>query len=516
MGHKRLFLKASFIIGVAVMLSKVFGLVREQYALYLFGANWELDAYVSASKIPNVFRNLLGEGAFSAVFISIFSGMYAKNKEKALAFANKVISYLLSLCLVVTVLGILGAPFYLKLIHKATLNFDLVIELTYYIMPFLTFISLAAIMMGILNSWDIYFIPALAPFFGNLVFLATVYFLNKSMGVRSLALAFLFSSITYVLVQLPLLFKKKFHFRFNFTIDADLKSFFKYFSPVAFGMAVFQLNRIIANIFSSSIEGGNTLFEKAFIITQLVLSVLITGISTVALPLIAREKDKTSRMVYYLDSLKLTFLMIFPTTIFCATMGYEISSFVYKDILVFLGAGTGKVSEAAISGIGSLLLYFSPAITFFGLITIINRGFQGLKLFYYPVIGSTISVVSNYFLMDYFVPLMGISGLSVAIAISSFLNLITLFYFFSSKNQLEYGKFFLNVSKSILSGTGLFFFLIYSKNLPLPNVLKTPLLIFLGLFVYLLLLLLFREQESKHFVSSIMRKLGLKRKRHRT
>ncbi len=521
MSHKKLFLKASFLIGLGVLGSKVLGLVREQYTFHLFGASLSYDAYVSASKIPNVFRNLLAEGAFSAVFISIFARLYSKNKERAMNFAHKVISYLLVISVIIIVIGVIAAPLYLKLIHSKVENFQMVVHLTYYVMPFLTFISIAAILMGILNSWSVYFIPAIAPLFGNIAYLATVFLLNKKMQADSLALAFLLSSIVYVIVQIPMVFKKGFKFKFNFKIDHDLKRFFKFFMPVALGMAVFQLNRIISNKFSSSIEGGNTLFEKSFIITQLILSVLITGISTVALPLIAKETCEESKLKYYIDSLKLVFLIVFPFTVFCFILGEELGSFIYRDILHFVGAGEGKITGANIKEIGAMLLYFAPAVTLFGLTTIINRAFQGIRKFAYPVVGSFVSVALNITLMNYLFPRMGLQGLALSISIAAFFNFLTLFILFNKKmvagqvlvienrkkGVFVYRDFFLSISKAIISGLFVYIFVFFAKKVSIPLFYKTPLLILCGIIIYFISLFLLRQPEILSLYEGIKRKL---------
>lgn len=496
-------------MSVAIILSRVLGMVREQYSLALFGADWELDAYISATKIPNALRNLLGEGAFSAVFISIFSTLYSKNKEKGIEFARKAISFLLVISIIVTVIGMIGAPIYLKLIHKANVNFDTVVYLTYYIMPFLTFISLAAIFMGILNSWQVYFLPAIAPFFGNIVFLISLYFLFPHYGILALAISFLFSSIVDALIQIPGLAKKGFRFSFNFKIDDDIKYFFKSFLPVAFGMAVFQMNRIVSNIFSSSIQGGNTIVERGFIIAQLVLSVFITGISAVTLPLIAKEeKNKLEKI--FIDSLRWVFIVIFPCALFFMLLGKEISSFIYKDLLVFLGFGTGKIDEQTIQGIGRMIFYFGPGLIFFGLNTIITRGFQGLKLFYYPVIGSMFSLVANYVFMEFLCPSMGVSGIPLAITLAAgvnFIVLITLFYF---KNKMSYRGLFLTVSRSVIAGLFLFLAVIGIKELSIPMIAKTPLLFIAGGAAYFAGLYVLGEKDIRRISSILLSKLKRK------
>lgn len=509
--HKKLFLKASLIMSIAIVFSKISGMVKEQYTLYLFGAGWELDAFISASKIPSALRNLLGEGAFSAVFVAMFSGIYAKNKKDGIVFANQALSLLMVISLGITLLGMLTAPFYLPLIHKSASNLNLAIALTYWIMPFLPFISLAAVVMGILNSWEIYFIPALAPLFGNIVFLICVFFLTPHYGPLALALGFFASSVIDLGIQLPVLFKNKFSFRFNFTINKQIKTFFKSFLPVAFGMAVFQINRIVSNIFSSSFEGGNTIFEKSFIITQLVLSVIITGISTVSLPLIAKETKETQKTIY-IDSLRMIVILILPFSIFLFLLGKEICAWLYQDLLIFLGLGTGKIENNTIVQMGKMLFYFAPGILLFALITLINRGFQGLKKFYYPVIGSSVSVVANYILMSSLVPKMGVNALPLSISISAFLNFLILFLMFKKITKVAYTPFYTSFAKSIIAATGLTFFISFAKNISLAPIIKLPLLGLLGLGLYAFILLLLKEQELVNLFLALKRKLKIKTK----
>jgi len=506
--HKKLFLKASLIISFAVILSRVLGMVREQYSLYLFGAGWELDAFISASKIPNAFRNLLGEGAFSAVFVSLFASIASKNRENGIRFANQVSSFLFIISLILTGIGIFFAPEYLSLIHKNPSTLHTVVILTYYMMPFLVFISLSGIIMGILNTWENYFTPAISQFFGNIAFLVFLFFFQDKLGIDSLAIAFLISSAVSFVIQFPSLWRKKYSFRFNFKIDDNIKIFFKSFFPVAFSMAVFQINRIVSNIFSSSIEGGNTVFEKAFIVIQLVLSVFISGISTVVLPAIAKENKKNIEIIYT-DSLRFIFLILFPFTLLFLQLGHEISSFIYKDILVFLGIGSGKVSAKAVQDIGLILVYFSPGILFFGLLTIVNRGFQGLKLFYYPLAGSIISLLINYFFMKFQIDSMGIKAIPIAITIATLANVLIAFLLFQRKNKMHYKSFFLSVSKSIIAGSAFFFTIEILKNISLSNIYRLPLLTAAGFLVYFSFLFLLNEKEIRNLFYSLLKRLKL-------
>jgi peptidoglycan biosynthesis protein MviN/MurJ (putative lipid II flippase) len=192
-------------------------------------------------------------------------------------------------------------------------------------------------------------------------------------------------------------------------------------------------------------------------------------------------------------------------------MGTEISSFIYKDILVFLGFGTGKISDETIGEIGKMLLYFSPGILCFGLITIVNRGFQGLKMFYLPVIGSVVSVTLNYILMTFLVPVMDLAGLPAAISIASFVNLIVLLTLFHMKNKVSYQTFFFTGAKSVIAGSFLFFFIFGLKRImDIPLFWKTPLILLSGSSFYFLVLLALKEQDIFRLYKALKRRVKAK------
>src|SRR5256885_13345715 len=169
---QRVSTRATGVVGIAVMCSRLLGLVREQVFAGLFGAGKNLDAFLMAFRVPNMLRDLFAEGALSAAFITTFSKKIAtEGDESAWRLANKVATLTAVFMSAVTLLGILFAP---QLIHVMTWwswspeKTELTILLTRIMWPFILLVSLAALVMGMLNAKQVFGPPAMASSFFNL------------------------------------------------------------------------------------------------------------------------------------------------------------------------------------------------------------------------------------------------------------------------------------------------------------------------------------------------------------
>ena len=161
-------------------LSRVLGLAREVLTAALFGATRQLDAFLVAYTLANLSRRLLAEGALSAAFVPEFSRTLAKDgPASARSLARQIFSVLLAATVIVTAAGMIAAPILVRVMAP---GFDAegtraAVSLTRLMFPFLVFISVAALAMGVLNSLDCFFVPAIAPALSNgvfIVFLAIV------------------------------------------------------------------------------------------------------------------------------------------------------------------------------------------------------------------------------------------------------------------------------------------------------------------------------------------------------
>src|SRR5580693_529722 len=168
----RLNTKAAGIIGLAVMCSRVLGLARELIFAALFGGGRALDAFTVAFRIPNLLRDLFAEGALSTAFVTTFSKTIARGgDEDAWRLANKVATMT---ALVLGLLCVLGMVFSAQLVALLAPGFDpdkaaLTAHLTRIMFPFILLVSLAALVMGMLNAKNHFGVPAMARVFSILV-----------------------------------------------------------------------------------------------------------------------------------------------------------------------------------------------------------------------------------------------------------------------------------------------------------------------------------------------------------
>ena len=168
---KRVSTKATTIVGLAVMCSRVLGLIREMVIAALFGASRNMDAYLTAFRAPNMLRDLFAEGALSTAFVTTFSRRIAtEGDQSAWRLASKVATLTLVFMSAITLLGIVFAPFVIDILAPGfpTEKAALTIQLTRIMFPFILLVSLAALVMGMLNAKDVFGIPALASSFFNI------------------------------------------------------------------------------------------------------------------------------------------------------------------------------------------------------------------------------------------------------------------------------------------------------------------------------------------------------------
>jgi len=160
-------------VSLAVLGSRVLGLVREQVLAGMFGASREFDAFVTAFRIPNLLRDLFAEGALSAAFVTTFSKKLTSEGDKAAwRLANLVLNALLVVLGATTLVGILAAPWLVRLIAPGFQNIagkmELTVLLTRIMFPFLLFVAIAALAMGMLNAKHRFGVPASASMMFNI------------------------------------------------------------------------------------------------------------------------------------------------------------------------------------------------------------------------------------------------------------------------------------------------------------------------------------------------------------
>jgi len=296
----RLNTKAAGVIGLAVMCSRLLGLLREQIFAALFGGGMAMDAFTAAFRIPNLLRDLFAEGALSMAFVTTFSKTIARGgDEDAWRLANKVATMTASLLGVLCVVGMVFSP---QLVALLAPGFDpdkaaLTAHLTRIMFPFILLVSLAALVMGMLNSKNRFGMPAMASSFFNIGSIVggvvLGFWIDPHFGPRALiglAFATLIGGGLQLAVQLPLLaslgyrFRPDIHWR-----DPGVKAILLLMGPAVIAASTTQINVLVNSMFASTL-GDGTIFwlAIAFRLMQLPLGLFGVALGTVTLPLLSR------------------------------------------------------------------------------------------------------------------------------------------------------------------------------------------------------------------------------------
>ena len=255
--------KYASIVIIATIFCRILGLGREIVISNRFGAGIETDAFFIAFMIPNLLRSFLGEGALNSAFIPIFAEYLTNHdRKKAEYFASNVLNILIIILIIVVILGIWGAPLLINVIaigFKSNMyKYQLAINLTRIIFPYIGFVAIAALFMGILNSYDHFLMPALAPSMLNISVIIFALALSYKYGVYSIAWGVVLGGIGQALVQVPVLARNK--IKYSFAVDFNepgVKKLLKLLLPVMIGLAITQINVIVDRTIASTLIDGS-------------------------------------------------------------------------------------------------------------------------------------------------------------------------------------------------------------------------------------------------------------------
>ena len=326
--------RAAGTVSIAVLMSRILGLVREQVFAHFFGAGSGIysDAWRVAFRIPNLLRDLFAEGALSSAFVPTFTEhMHKKGREEAWLLANLVINALLVLVGLFTLALLLFPDAFVFLMAqgfaKTPGKVELTVSLVRILSPFLLFVALASVAMGILNTLNRFFLPALAPALFNLasigafLFLIPAFRLWEIEPIYAMAAGALLGGLLQLGVQLPILFREGFRYRPRFNLQhAGLRKIARLIMPAVVGISAVQLNVLVNTQLASQLgyNGPLSWLECAFRILYLPIGLFGVAVGVVNLREVsvyaAQEKwDEFKETVA--NSLKLVSLVAIPSTI---------------------------------------------------------------------------------------------------------------------------------------------------------------------------------------------------------
>ncbi len=389
-------------VSIAVMCSRVLGLIREQVFAGMFGAGYAYDAFVVAFRIPNLLRDLFGEGALSAAFVTVFSE-YDTNRgqEATWQLAGNVLTFFAILLSLLTLAGIymtgpivnLLAPDYQLIAGKTALT----VHLARIMFPFLLFVSLSAVVMGILNTKGRFFVPAISSSFFNLgciiggVLLALLFRRLGRPAIAGMAWGTLIGGLLQLLIQLPSLGRVGFSFRPRLNLrDPGLRRILLLMLPATVGLSATQINIFVnTNFASSCAQGSMSWLNYAFRLVQLPIGVFGVALYIAVMPVLARhaaEKDLDGLQQTVTSSLIMVLGLTIPATVGLVLLAQPIIRLIFEHG-AFTSLDTTRTAAA--------LTYYAYGLFAYSAVKIMVPVFYALGDTKYPVIGSFIVVTAN-------------------------------------------------------------------------------------------------------------------------
>lgn len=396
--------RSAGVVSLAVMCSRVLGLIREQVFAYYFGAGRSMDAFITAFRIPNMLRDLFAEGALSTAFVTTFSKkITTEGDASAWQLANKMATLTTVVMSEITLLGILTAPLLVALIAPGfdPLKAELTVQLTRIMYPFILLVSLAALVMGMLNAKNIFGMPAMASSFFNLGSIiggiGFGYWMDPAFGEKSLvglSIGTLIGGLLQLIVQFPSLRNAGYHFRPDLHWrDEGVKQVLRLMGPAIVAGSAVQVNVAVNSIFASHLgDGPVSWLGYAFRLMQLPLGVFGVAVATVTLPVVSSKAalGNTSEFRAVLArALRLVFFLTIPSALGLIFLGEPIVRVIFERNR-FDATDTLQTTLA--------LQYYAVGLVGYSGVKVLAPAFYAIDRRYTPMIISFASIGVNLLL----------------------------------------------------------------------------------------------------------------------
>ncbi len=423
--------KVATVIGTGTLLSRVLGFFRDMVIANFFGAGMAADAFFMAFRIPNLWRRLVGEGSLTISFIPVYTEYLTQRSEEEtrkithIAFTSAGV-----ILLILTLLGILFSPILIRIIAPGWFSqypekFQLTVTLNQIIFPYIFFMGLFALCMGILNSRRHFFAPAIAPIFLNISIIVSVFLFYHTfkIPVMTLALGVLVGGVIQFLFQIPFLWKKRITFRFNFNFrNPAIKRIGLLMVPGLIGTGLYQINTFIDMIFASFLPSGSVSYLFfADRLMEFPLGIFAIAIGTASLPSFSGLASQGK-----MEELKETLYFTFRLVSFISVPAM-VGLIALKTPIINLLFQRGLFDYSATEKTAFALLFYSVGLWAIAGSRIIAPAFYSLQDTWTPTKIALICLGANVIFRAVLIfPLMH-GGLALATSLSSTLNLILLF-----------------------------------------------------------------------------------------
>jgi len=419
-------LRSAATVGGYTMVSRVLGFVREMLVAAFLGASPVSDAFFVALRLPNMFRSLFAEGAFSAAFVPLFAGKVAEEgKEAARRFAEDALAVLLLVLLLFLVAGEMLAPFILDVIapgfRAAPQKFALAVDSTRIMFPYLVFISLTALQGGVLQSLERFAATAFTPVLLNLFLIAALLMVRPLTGqalawaVAAAGLAqFLWLMFSCAQAGLPLRLPLP-------RLTPEVKRLLRIMLPGVFGAGVLQINLVVSTAMASLLPTGAVSYlNYADRLNQLPLAVLGIAVGTAILPPLSRQvrlgEDAAANATQN-RGLELALLLTVPAAIGLAIAAEPILAVLFQH---------GRFTAYDTAATAPALAAYAIGLPAFVMVKVVAPGFFARQDTKTPVKIAAVTMAVNVALTLALGWLLAQSGIALALSTAGWVNALTL------------------------------------------------------------------------------------------
>ena len=418
-------------VGGMTTISRILGFIRDSIIARIFGVGFETDAFFVAFKIPNLFRRISAEGAFTQAFVPILAEYKTKKSKIEVSYLINKVATLLGIFLVlITLVGVFGAPWLIYLSAPGFISepekFNLTVNLLQITFPYIFFISLVSMAGGILNTYGKFVVPAFTPVWLNISFIiAALYFSDLfEEPIRALAWAVFFGGALQLFFQIPFLKQIGCLPKINLDLkDKGVWRILKLMGPAIFGVSIMQISLLINTIFASFLASGSiSWLYYADRLMEFPAGVLGVALSTILLPNLSKSfsRKKTvdySELVNW--GLRLGILLAVPAATALAILAIPLIA-----TLFYYGAFT----ETDILMTQYALIAYSIGLVGLILIKILAPAFYAQQNVKTPVKIALFTLFCTQFMNLIFIGYLKHTGLALAIGLGACINAALLFY----------------------------------------------------------------------------------------
>jgi putative peptidoglycan lipid II flippase len=421
--------KAAGVVSAATLLSRILGLVRDIVIAAFFGAGPAADAFFVAFRIPNLLRRLFAEGSLTISFIPVFAEYLLKRgRDEAFALARSSWWILTITLAAVSMLGVLFSPLIVKVIAPGFVSspekFELTVLLTRIMFPYIFFIGLVALAMGILNTLGHFAAPAASPALLSVCMVSSVLLISPHLEtpVLGLAMGVMVGGSLQLALQIPFMIRKGFHLFVRSPLyHKAIRRIALLMTPAVFGAAVYQINIVVGTLLATLLPAGSVSYlYYADRMVQFPLGVFAIALATAVLPSLSKHaamEDMEGLRSSFSYALRLVFFITIP-----AMTGLII----LREPIVSLLFERGEFNAATTRLTAEAVLYYAVGLWAFSGVRIVVSAFYSLQDTKTPVKTAVVSLVANIVLSLLLMGPMLHGGLALATSLASSVNLTLL------------------------------------------------------------------------------------------